>query len=82
MTRDEFKIQSNELFLSIKDSFAQMAINESNRILSKALEDPNSKNAFISFSTELNQSLTTLSFEASCDYSEKLALLLFDQFSN
>lgn len=80
MNRDDFKNQSNELFLQIKESLCQEILKSANSIYDKAIQNPDKETALHQVSTELSQMMSTLCFEASCDYSEKLALLLFDQF--
>lgn len=80
MTRDEFKKQSNELFFQIKESLCQEILKSSKPIYDKAIQNPDKITSLQQLNTELSQMMSTLCFEASCDYSEKLALLLFDQF--
>ena len=81
MTRDDFEKQSNELFFQIKESLCQKIIESAKPVYDKASECPDKTSALYQVSTELSQMMSQLSFEASCDYSEKLALLLFDQFA-
>lgn len=81
MTHDEFKKQSDELFFQIKESLCNKIIESAKPIYDKAAECPDVASALRQVSNELSCMMSTLSFEASCDYSEKLALLLFDHFS-
>ncbi len=81
MTRDEFKKQSDELFFQIKESLCKKIIESAKPVYDKAAECPDKSSALCQVANELSQIMSTLSFEASCDYSEKLALLLFDQSS-
>ena len=81
MTRDEFKQQSDELFFAIKESLCQKFKESAKPVYDKAAECPDKISALRQVSNELSFLMSTLSFEAGCDYSEKLALLLFDQFS-
>ncbi len=81
MTYDDFKQQSNELFFEIKKSLCQKLIESAKPVYDKAAKCPDKTSALFQVSNELSSLMSTLSFEASCDYSEKLALLLFDQFS-
>ncbi len=81
MTRDEFKSKSNELFFQISKSLCQEMLESAKPIYDKAIQKPNKEIALHQINSELSQMMSQLCFEASCDYSEKLALLLFDQFS-
>lgn len=82
MTRDEFKAKSNELFFEIKNSLYQKIIESAEPIFEKAADEPDKISALNSAYTELSQLTSNLAFQASCDYSEKLSLMLFDEFSN
>lgn len=82
MTSEEFKKQSDELFFHVKKSFGNKLIEAAELAVEKASQVPDKTKALQQLSTELISNATTLSFEASCDYSENLLLLLFDQFFN
>lgn len=81
MTRDEFEKQSDELFYKIRESLYQKITESAESIFSKATECPDKISALSQAPNELTIVMSKLFFEASCDYSEKLALLLFDHFS-
>lgn len=81
MTHDEFDKQSNELFLQIQESLGQKIVEAGNSAYEKAMKNPDKTVALYQLFTELAISASTLSFNASCAYSEKLCLLLLDQFS-
>ena len=82
MTRDEFQEQSNKLFLEVKESLIEELKNSSVTIFESAKNCPDKNSALHQASVELSQKISALSFESSCDYSKRLALLLFDHFSN
>ncbi|MDU6040098.1 MAG: hypothetical protein E6Y83_17295 [Clostridium butyricum] len=81
MTREEFKTQSNELFFKIKESLSNEILKSTKPAFDKASQSTDPVKALSDLNMELTTITSTLSFEASCDYSEKLALLLFDQLS-
>lgn len=81
MTRDEFLKQSNELFFEIKEEFCQKSLEAAKPLFDKATHNTGDSKLNSELNTELTQVMTALSFEASCCYAEKLALLLFDHFS-
>ncbi len=64
----------------IKESLCQKIIESAKPIYAKAAECPDKTSALHQVSNELSSIMSTLSFEVSCDYSKKLALLFFDQF--
>ncbi len=78
MTREEFIKQSNAIFFKAKDTFAQEALKKVNASFDEYSQKSDNA-SFQSFMMELLVLMSTLSFEMSCAYSEKLALLLFDQ---
>ena len=81
MTRDEFKEQSDILFFQVKESLCKQILDEAKPIFEKGMDKADSISSLSTLNTELTQAISTLCFEASCDYAEKLALLLFDNFS-
>lgn len=81
MTRDEFQSQSNELFFKIKKSLVDNIMESVKPAFEEAQKNPNQTEALFKLNMDLNVLVSTKAFEASCDYSEKLALLLFDQLS-
>ena len=81
MNKEEFLAQSNELFHKIRTSMCESIIEDAKPIFENAKQAEDKSTAIATMQGELAQMMSLKSFEASCDYSEKLALLLFEHFS-
>lgn len=81
MTKDEFKTQSSQLFFQVKESMCEKITTDSKAIFEKASQEATAADATLYIQQHLMVLISLTAFEASCDYSEKLSLLLLDHFS-
>lgn len=81
MTKEEFKTQSNALFFQTKEGMCKKIVDDSKLIFENASQQTTAAEASAYMQQHLSKLMSMIAFEASCSYSEKLVLLLFDHLS-